>query len=1191
MRKWIEIIACAAAVCCLAACQFAEETFEPGLASLIATTEGDGPETRTSLAPAGTGMSQVLWSENDQLDVFMDGSNTPVLFTLVEGAGTKRASFHGKGEAGSYVAFYPHSMTPSLGSGGTVRFTLPATQEYAGDSFASGSFPMTAVSSSNDLRFRNVCSVLRISMKGHNVVTRIVFRSNDPAAKVRGRATVSLSDPDNPVLQLSSDSCDSLALSVPDVKLSESEDTHFFLVLPPQTYKGGFSVRVYSGERYMDKVITSDFTMKRSRVHKADPFVFTPNGFDNSEYLEGSGTAEDPFLIDSIGDLILMRDAVNSDAGIIKTSDGNGVAASNAFYRMTSDIDLSMVCSKKSGRSWAPIGDFSVKETWSFEGVFDGGGHTVSGLYIGNGKDYQGLFGFIKNGKIMNLTVDGTLTVNDSSGILAGYIQMGRSLLYNCHTNGSLQGRYNIGGVVGQGNDGIISYCSNEAAITSNGHYTGGIVGFSEFCVVSNCSNSGTIKSQRSYLGGITGYMNGARLFNCQNAADVSSSGGSYIGGICGRIWQGAKIINSSNSGSISSSGDYVGGICGHVSSEAIYYNGAGLVANCYNAGKVSGTGKYLGAIAGYSGLRDIDQASDDSPADGAWVKDSYWISDGQAGMDTAVGGGTGISENNHPLTEKQMKGTAAYNGVLYTMADGSSYSKLVDALNAGASEWGKKAMALPTSFGGFNPAIELNGWGYASPSPYPSLTDLKAVKPGSGLTEFSLSASEFAFNALAYEFEIDVTSSLSYSLGTLPSWIKEINTVSYDNRPHLKTHRFSVAINPGTESRSAVLTFTNKANATLEVKVSQEGIYLEMKTAELAFDCEEGTKRLNFSSSTRWTIASDAEWCTVTPLSGAGDAVVSVLAAANGSDFARSATITVSTADGSVSRTVAVVQSGHTSGGGGDWTKDPFVHKSLVMRLTGTWCGWCPRMNKSVKRAMELYPGKISYMALHSGGGDLDFSNAGPLITQFNLHSYPTGIIDGRILVSNEAIDVVAGKIVGAVKETEKKYGTLTGVDINSSVSGRSAHVDVNVYARKAGDYKITVFLLEDGIINRQADYEEGDHSDYVHDNVIRVAMSNVLGDPFTVTADNTVSSFSFNAGIPSNCVLANMRVLVYVQRAFGSYPVIQSGSFGNYFVDNSADVALGEKLKLALEGSSGGGGGGGGNNEGIEPGDDIDM
>lgn len=239
----------------------------------------------------------------------------------------------------------------------------------------------------------------------------------------------------------------------------------------------------------------------------------------------------------------------------------------------------------------------------------------------------------------------------------------------------------------------------------------------------------------------------------------------------------------------------------------------------------------------------------------------------------------------------------------------------------------------------------------------------------------------------------------------------------------------------------------------------------------------------------------------------------------------------------------------------------------------------------------MELYPDKISYVALHNTDSDLAFSQVGPLNSQYVISGFPSGIVDGRVKIENYPVETSAQNIVNAVKETEEKYGTVTGVEINSSVSGRTAKVDVGVYAKKAGDYKITVLLLEDDIINYQADYEEGDHQNYDHDNIARVAMSNVQGEAFSVSSDFTVKNFSFSASIPSSCVLANMRVLVYVQRKFGSYPVIQSGNYGEYFVDNSADVALGGNLKLALEGSGGGGSGSGGDNEGITPGGDIEM
>ena len=755
----------------------------------------------------------------------------------------------------------------------------------------------------------------------------------------------------------------------------------------------------------------------------------------------------------------------------------------------------------------------------------------------------------------------------------------------NCTARGTVTGKSDTGGLVGSCEGVEALYCRNEATVNGS-NYVGGIVGYADFMdSVDHCTNTGAVTASGNYCGGLAGYLNGSKIFNGTNSGAVS--GNDFVGGIGGYLWQGSKIFNSVNSGKVRAR-ENVGGIAGLVSAKAIAYQGPGTVANSVNLGQVETTGTtYAGALAGYAGLPENESPLGDEPISGGWVKNSYWLADVNPGL-PAAGGGPGEVENNFALTDAQMKG-APYSGVLFRTTSGEQYDKLLDALNAGAVTWSRNT---PVLGGDTRNQFPLAGWEYLSSNAYPSLTDLEATLPGSGSETFFLSKDKFAFNALSYDFEVDVTSSLGYSLGTLPAWIRETEVVSYERRPHLKTHHFTVAANAGTGSRSATLTFTNTSGTTLSVRVDQEGVYLETTVTELSFDGTGGSKRLSFTSSTRWTIESSAGWCQVSPQSGAGDAVASVHAAENTGDRARTATLTIATVDGTFVRTVSVIQSGHTSGESGDWTQEPFVHKSLVMRLTATWCGWCPRMNKSIKRAMELYPDKISYMALHSGGSDLQFDKADPLQSQFNIYSFPTGIVDGRVLVNNAAIETTAAEIVRVVKETESTYGTVTGVDINSAVSGRTATVDVGVYVKKAGDYKVTVFLLEDGIVNEQVDYEEGDHPDYVHDNVIRVAMSDVRGDAFSVTADNTVKNFTFNASIPASCVLANMRVLVYVQRAFGPYPVIHSGNYGDYFVDNSADVALGGSLKLALEGSGGGGGGGnGGNNEGIVPGDDIDM
>jgi thiol-disulfide isomerase/thioredoxin len=904
---------------------------------------------------------------------------------------------------------------------------------------------------------------------------------------------------------------------------------------------------------------------------------------DISTFLEGRGTDSDPFLIQSVSDLILLRDAVNAHASIPMVS-GAEVDAASATYLLTTDLDLSPACSKKSGKNWTPIGNPDIL----FAGVFDGGGHRVQGLYINNALSNQGLFGALKQAVIRNLTVEGDVIGQERCGLLAGGANGG--FIDNCHTKGSIKGDYDTGGVVGDARSHAhVSYCSNEASVQGHNRI-GGICGYDYGSVIENCRNGGPVKASYD-TGGITGYINYGRVFNSSNTGEVTSY--LYVGGIAGYIWQGGKILNSSNFGSVSAGTDYAGGICGYVSSDAaLPYMGEALVANCYNAGKVTGSGEYTGALAGFTGMRDNETPGDYDDITAAWVKDSYWLSDGNAGMQTAVAGGTGISENNHALTEAQMKGQAACTDVLYTTADGSSFVTFIDALNAGASEWGPKAMKLPASLGGYNPETILTGWIYAASGTFPSQTDLKAVKPGGGVAEFSLSDTAFDFNATGGDFQTTVTSSLDYSLSPLPAWMEKTAEKTYDNKPHSKTYFFHVAANPGTEGRSSTLSFTNTAGTVLKFSVRQEGMYLQLGKEELVFTGEESSLRFAVSSSVAWHAESDADWCTLPGAVGVGNGIISVHVGANPDKTARSAKITVSSDDGSLVRNVNVMQSGAKEGDVVDWTTREFVHKSLAMRFTATWCGWCPRMNKSILKAQELYPGKISYVALHNNDSDLAFNQVDPLKSQYGINAFPSGIVDGRTLITNQDISVTANNIVNVVKETEQTYGTVTGVDINSSVTGRLAQVDVNVYVKTAGEYKITVLLLEDGIINAQSDYEEGDHSRYVHDNVARVAMSDVTGDSFKTNKDFETMTFSFSANVPASFNLSNMRVLVYVQRAFGSLPVIQSGSYGGYYVDNSADVPLGENLKLALEGGGGGGSSsGGGNNEGIVPGDDINM
>lgn len=229
--------------------------------------------------------------------------------------------------------------------------------------------------------------------------------------------------------------------------------------------------------------------------------------------------------------------------------------------------------------------------------------------------------------------------------------------------------------------------------------------------------------------------------------------------------------------------------------------------------------------------------------------------------------------------------------------------------------------------------------------------------------------------------------------------------------------------------------------------------------------------------------------------------------------------------------------------------------------------------------------PGKIETVAIHGGGSNLEFAGNETLLSQYNIDGFPTGIIDGRSLLMNYDSSYGAKLIESAVKETENVYSTQTGIAFKSSFSGQNLTVDLTLYLKKADAYKVTVIVTEDNIVGYQADYNNGEHSDYVHNHIARITLTDISGESFRTTEDASVKNFKYTTAIPSGYNKNNLRILVYVQRPFGS-TIIQSGNYGNYFVDNCASAKIGTTLKLMTAEDMAGS-----NNDRLQPGKDIIM
>ena len=433
------------------------------------------------------------------------------------------------------------------------------------------------------------------------------------------------------------------------------------------------------------------------------------------------------------------------------------------------------------------------------------------------------------------------------------------------------------------------------------------------------------------------------------------------------------------------------------------------------------------------------------------------------------------------------------------------------------------------------------------------------------GLLRLSVEPQTLSFKAEGGSASVAVVSTVKWKAQSNADWCK-VKPASGSSNATL-TVTASPFMQQG--SREAEIFFTGEGGLSQSLKVSQAGLVtfaVSPNTVSLGY--EGGTFEVTVSSSLSYHISSMPEWIQEVSVE---NKVHTFRAAANNLPDTRNGVVVFCDDEGTC-LPCSVTQKGNPVAI--DWTKE-FAHKSLMMRFTATWCGWCPRMGKAVSTAQAKAPGKIEALNLHTSGSNLVFDQNSALESQFHIMGFPSGIVDGRRLVENYSLDYTASLINSFVEETEQNYPVATTVGFTSSFSGSQLKIDLRMYARKADDYKITVLVTESGIVGYQADYEEGNHEDYHHDNVARIAVTNVLGEAVSVTEDQSIVEKSWTVTVPSSYVKENLRVVVIVQRAFGSKPriVTEGMNYGDYYVDNCISGKAGTTVAPALVGEASGG------------------
>lgn len=297
---------------------------------------------------------------------------------------------------------------------------------------------------------------------------------------------------------------------------------------------------------------------------------------------KGEGTQELPYQITNAQQLAVLAYLVN-----------NGTSYEGQYFVLENDIDLNEGFTftaegpdKDGAMEWIPIG--TGDRVAPFMGHFNGQGHTISGLYMTDGKrtqtpgyvgyDHAGLFGATYGSVIENLNI-----VNSCINMLFPADTESSWMVY-------------VGSVAGQMEEGNINNCSADVAITvndekkpyvSNKYEVGGIVGniYADDHNIHNmdCNGTITVLADREYdpqgpfVGGIMGRHGWGSISDCTNNASVTTSG--RAAGISAGEIMGIKLENLTNNGIITSTQERAAGI--------VCNGGSETVRNCINNGDI----------------------------------------------------------------------------------------------------------------------------------------------------------------------------------------------------------------------------------------------------------------------------------------------------------------------------------------------------------------------------------------------------------------------------------------------------------------------------------------------------------------------------------------------------------------------------------------------------------------------------
>ena len=241
-----------------------------------------------------------------------------------------------------------------------------------------------------------------------------------------------------------------------------------------------------------------------------------------------------------------------------------------------------------------------------------------------------------------------------------------------------------------------------------------------------------------------------------------------------------------------------------------------------------------------------------------------------------------------------------------------------------------------------------------------------------------------------------------------------------------------------------------------------------------------------------------------------------------------------------------------------------------LVEQFTSTWCTYCPQGTANIEALTQMRD-DIAWVAVHENMGNVDpFRTAQcDSITDYEgIDGFPEGSFNRATGISNaSSVYAVLTGLSATTMSTFLDYvaegPSWATVNINSAFDADTREAVITIDGELVPNFdemmgsncKLTVYLTEDGLVAPQT----SGGNDYVHNNVLRLALGSIKGVDMNRTSETTYKN-EFTYTIPSEWNADNMHIVAFIGRP------LRPNALTDIYVTNTNKRKLGESDEPAV-------------------------